>query len=273
VLTAEGVVARLRGAGAHPLLVPATALALRSSTVHGSARFVLRELLRRRSTGEYRLRRNGLTTLIRHVTPDVVTLGEVFHRPDYELPDEVKRMLGCPRRSLRVLDLGANIGLFSLFVLGERPEARIEAFEADPDNAAVLRRVIELNGLSDRWQAIEAAAGAENGEVRFETGRYALSRIGTDAGALVPMVDVLPRVAAADLVKLDIEGGEWAILGDPRFKSSPPPAVVLEYHPHLAPPGRSPRDAVESRLRDCGYALQAIFHHPDGHGMLWGWRS
>lgn len=272
-MSARAAVDRLRRIGAQAWLEPATALVLRASTVRGSAGFVAREVLRRRQARAYELRRNGFTAVIRHATPDVVTLGEVFHRPDYAIPAQVARLLGPVERPLRVLDLGANIGLFGLFVLGERPQATVHAFEPDAANAAVLRWTIELNRLSGRWLAVEAAAGAYAGEVAFDGGRYALSRIGGKGDTRVEMVDVLPAVAEADLLKMDIEGGEWAIVGDPRFQAAPPRSVVLEYHPHMAPEGTSPRVAMESRLRECGYELQPIFHRADGHGMLWGWRS
>jgi FkbM family methyltransferase len=267
------LVERLRRIGAHPWLEPAVALVLRGLTVRQALRFVLREALRRPGRRAYRLRRNGLTVLIRHRTPDVVTLGEVFHRPDYAFPPEVDALLGPRGRELAVVDLGANIGLFGLWVLGERPAARILAFEPDPANAAVLRAVVDRNGFTGRWEVEEAAAGASDGVVPFEPGLFSLSRVAEGGAGRVPMVDVLPRLPGTDLVKMDIEGGEWAILSDPRFPSAAPSAMVLEYHPHLAPPGEAPRTAIERRLRDCGYRLHEIVHRPDGHGMLWACRT
>lgn len=47
-----------------------------------------------------------------------------------------------------VIDVGANIGLFSLFVKLQRPEASILAFEPVPETAAVFRRNAELHRLS-----------------------------------------------------------------------------------------------------------------------------
>ena len=260
----------VRAIGAHPLLERHVALVLRAGTVHGTGRFIARELTRRTTTCDYRLRRNGLRASIRHGTGDVVTLGEVFHRPDYAFPPEVERALGSG--ALEVLDLGANIGLFSLWIVGERPRSRVEAYEPDPENAAVLRRVVERNGLSDRVRVVEAAAGSTDGEVSFEPGQVALSHVGEGGSARVAMRDVLARVAAADLVKMDIEGGEWAILLDDRFGQGGPRAVVLEYHPYMAPAGLAPRERVEERLAACGYRLSPIWHRPDGYGMLWAWR-
>jgi FkbM family methyltransferase len=267
------VVDGLRRIGALPFLEPAVALVLRGLTVRESLRFVWREALRRPGTMAYSLRSSGMTVMIRHRTPDVVTLGEVFHRPDYAFPPEVDALLGPRNRELRVLDLGANIGLFGLWVQGERPYAKVTAFEPDAANAAMVRSVVARNQLAGRWEVLEAAAGSEDGSVPFETGRFALSRVASTGDTRVRMIDVLPRLAATDLLKLDIEGGEWAIVGDPRFASVATPALVIEYHPHLAPPGLEPRAAMESRLHGCGYVVREILHHADGHGMLWAWRT
>ena len=46
-----------------------------------------------------------------------------------------------------------------------------------------------------------------------------------------PRVDVFPYLAAADLVKIDIEGSEWEILADARFAGIAARVLVLEYHP------------------------------------------
>lgn len=270
-MSLDGVVDRVRRIGAHPALEPGVALVLRARTVHGTLGFVLREATGRGGTRAYRLRRGGMTALIRHGTPDPITLGEIFYSRYYELPPAVERVLGPRDRDCSVLDLGANIGLFGVWLLGERPNARIEAFEPDPANLEVLRQLVALHGRGDRWLVVPAAAAPFDGEIRFRTGDFTCSQIDATADTSVAAVDVMERIAAVDLLKMDIEGGEWAILGDPRFAASPPPAVVLEYHPDGAPEGASPRAAVESLLRDCGYTLAPIFHAPSGVGMLWAW--
>jgi FkbM family methyltransferase len=264
--------ARARAAGAHPRLEPAVALALRARTVRRSWRFALRELLRRRGTVRYRLRGSDLDVLVRHVSADVVTLGEIFHRPDYAPPDAVRAALGPPDRALRVVDLGANIGLFGAYLHGLWPRAEIVAVEADPDNARLLRAMVAANGLG--WRVVEAVAAARDGEVAFLTGADTLSRLADpgEAGATtLAALDVLPLAAGADLLKLDIEGGEWEVLGDERFGREGPRAVVLEYHPRLAP-GPNPHAALERRLRELGYAVHVVWRREDGHGLAWGWR-
>ena len=69
------------------------------------------------------------------------------------------------------------------------------------------------------------------------------------------MVDVMAQIADADLVKIDIEGGEWMLLEDPRFADSPPGALVFEYHPRFCPSG-DPRERAESLLAAAGLSAQ-----------------
>jgi FkbM family methyltransferase len=209
---------------------------------------------------------------VRHGTPDVITLGEVFHRPDYDPPVEVlARLPEAPR----ILDLGANAGYFGAYAFGRWPAASVEAFEADPANAAVLERCMTLNGLGERWRVHRAAAGAHDGSLAFVAGEFATSHAaaaGEPGSIEVPLVDVVPLLAGVDLLKMDIEGGEWAILLDDRLAEVRPPAMVFEYHPHLAPDG-DPARAVAARMSQLGYATHSVFARPDGHGLVWAWRG
>jgi FkbM family methyltransferase len=258
----------------HPLLLPATALLLRAWTVRGSGRFVARELLRRRGPATYALRGASTSVVVRHGTGDVATLGEVFHDRLYEPPASVVALLG-PDGPARVLDVGANVGMFGAWAADRWPRTRITGYEPDPVNAAAHAATIAANGLGDRWRLVQAAAADHAGEMLFVPGLDADSHQATagDPGAItVPAHDVLGEVTAADLVKLDAEGGEWAILGDERFRRSPPPALVLEYHSHLAP-GPDARAAAGTLLAAAGYTTVPIFHSPKGHGMLWAWRG
>jgi hypothetical protein len=86
------------------------------------------------------------------------------------------------------------------------------------------------------------------------------------------MIDALERLDGVDLLKMDIEGGEWAILEDPRFAAAAPAVTVLEYHPYLCS-HTDPRAAVEAVFAGAGQRTQTIFARDDGHGMLWAWRS
>lgn len=229
-------------------------------------RFCLRQVTRRHGTRSYRLRGSDVRILVRHSTGDLITLEEVLADRQYEPPPQLAALTG----GQRVADLGANIGLFSAWWLARHPDARIVAFEPDPDNAAVLEQCMHANG--DRAEVVRAAAAAHDGELRFQAGELAASRQVDEGGIAVKAVDVFPHLERADFVKLDIEGGEWELLADPRFASLPASALVVEYHPHLCP-APDPRAHAEVLLTGAGWKLQHMqFEMPPGHGVIWAWR-
>ncbi len=246
---------------------------IQSSTVHGSARFVYRELSASGRLARYRLRQSGRNVFIRHNTADPLVLDEIFYTGHYRLPDHVARLLDGLGRPPNVLDLGANIGLFGVWVLDRFPGVQITAFEPDPTNAAVARKCIDANRDGDGWRLIEAAAMNRDGHVAFLSGVFSRSRIEPGEGTIeVKAVDVFPFFENVDLAKVDIEGGEWAILGDPRFRQLDVPAIVLEYHPDQAP-GPDPRAAALEAVRGAGYEAEVVDEFGPGQGMLWAWRT
>ncbi len=244
------------------------ATVLRATTVRESVRFAARELSGRTGAYRYRLRGSGFVAVIRHGTPDVATLDEVFYQRQYERPPTVEA--GLPAAP-RIVDLGANIGLFTLLAAAAWPSAELTAVEADSENAAILRRVRELNGL--RWQVVEAVAATAAGTTQFASGRFSLSRVEEGPGAeRVPSVDAFEYLAGADFAKIDIEGSEWELLASPRLANEGPCALVLEFHPHLAPSGDPEADAVHL-LRQAGYETSKVRATALGHGVVWAWRQ
>jgi FkbM family methyltransferase len=239
---------------------------LRATLVRERARFVRNELQRSPVTATYRLRSSGVAVTIRHRTGDVMVLDEIFSQREYELPEGI-----ALAEDLDAVDLGANIGLFGAWLLGVSPGARIVGYEPDPGNAAVHRATIAANGLEDRWRLVEAFAGTSAGTTRFTAGLYAVSHEGE--GIEVAVVDALPDLLDADFVKIDIEGAEWPILADPRFKELRADVVVLEYHTQGAPgpdPARAAEDALSAAGFECVHAARKPAY---GAGIVWGRRQ
>jgi FkbM family methyltransferase len=240
---------------------------LRAALMRERVRFVRNELRPRAVTATYRLRESGVAVTIRHHTGDVMVLDEIFSQREYEPPPGV--VLDVPE-DVSAVDLGANVGLFGAWLLGRWPQARILAYEADPGNASVHRRAIEANGLDDRWRLVEAFAGTAAGTTSFTAGMHATSHAGE--GIAVPVVDVLPELAAADFVKIDVEGAEWPILSDPRFRKVEARLVVLEYHAEGCREA-DPAAAAERSLAAAGYRVVHAARKPAfGAGIVWGVR-
>jgi FkbM family methyltransferase len=258
--------------------------ALRQSVlVEESARYALAASVGASGVRRYHLRHSGDPVLLRHPT-DSWTFEEIFRARAYAPPRDVECALDALPRRLRVIDLGANVGLFTRFVLDRWPSAKVLAVEPDPVNAKILRRHLSLAG-DETVDVREAAAGPAAGSVAFESSADARSRIVPDArrgrGAAtidVPAVDVLPALSGADLAKLDIEGAEWPILADPRLAEGGPRVLVVEYHADGCPSG-DPRAHAESLLLWAGYRIVppprpfADEEFPERQGMLWAMRD
>jgi FkbM family methyltransferase len=243
-------------------------------------RFVANEITGRHGTRRYVLRDNGVAVHVRHHPSDIGIVEEVFIDRVYEPPARVTRSLDSLGRPLRILDLGANIGLFAVFALARWPQASVVAFEPDPQNLEVLNLTIGEADTDSRWRLEEAAATNFAGEVSFAVGRYAESAIvdklpspGSNVRR-VRAVDAFDSLGEADLAKLDIEGGEWAILGDPRLAQIPTRVLVLEYHPQRSP-GPDPCGAAREALLSAGYRTLDVplKGAREGQGMMWAWRE
>jgi FkbM family methyltransferase len=268
------------GAGLKNGLKRGIATLLLAGRVRPSARFAVRQLRGVEGTHGYSVRGTGRRILIRHRSDDPYVLAECFGRlARYEPPIQVAELL-ARRPPKSVLDLGANIGLFGLLALDRYPGARVTGVEADPANAELHERMIGANELRDRWRVEPAFASTEDGRARFASGRSSRSRAAGagEESVGVAAVDVLPLMAEADLVKIDIEGAEWKLLADPRLPSLTATAIVLEYHRHDCPPG-DPGEAACRALERAGYTTLAAPRDPvptdgfEGLGMLWAWRE
>lgn len=101
-------------------------------------RFLWREgIVRRYATRQYRLRATDQVVTLRHRSSDLSCFDEVFVKGIYDMP-EPWSLIDRSVRPLRVVDLGANVGLFGLKFLAHHADAEIVAFEPDPADAAVL---------------------------------------------------------------------------------------------------------------------------------------
>ena len=214
-------------------------------------RFALAGILELDGIHPYRLRGSGMRVWIRHPV-DSWTFGDIFVKRVYELPEEV---LGALPPDPVLLDLGANVGLFGVFALGRLPSARIVGYEPDPANSRVLELTLARELQEGRYRLVRTAVGTSDGIARFALGLGDHSHQ-SDDGVPVPIQDVLPMMQTADLVKLDIEGGEWPMLSDARLRERGPRAIVLEYHSDGCP-GEDPGATAQALLSSAGYRIVA----------------
>lgn len=142
-----------------------------------------------------------------------------------------------------VFDVGANVGLFSIYAV-VRGAAQVYCFEPNPEIFVLLERNIRNNGLQDRISAFNIALGGKNGLVDLfvaNTGQiYAegsasttpnyVAQLGKNVGSnfttyqvsCSKLDDILEqlKLPMVDFMKMDCEGAEYEIINST-------PAVTL----------------------------------------------
>lgn len=209
---------------------------------------------------------------LRHRTRDVGIFDEIFVWHTYEPPPMIAAVLN-ERPPRRVLDLGGNVGLFGAYALARWPSATITSVEPDAANLPVLERCVAANATS-QWTVIAACAASQRGTVPFSGGKFADSTIALDGEAVtaqVAAVDAFGLLSNADFVKIDIEGGEWDLILDSRFKDARPDVIVMEWHERGCPTDDAFTTASDA-LRRAGYHVAGEAPLGDNYGMLWGWK-
>ena len=179
-----------------------------------------------------------------------------------------------PERVKLIVDLGANVGMSCLWWLSNYWRARVLAFEPHPEHARQAQSNIVRNGFAGRFELHEAAVG---GSVR----RAVLSNAGSSSslnepgrdGFEVEVVDLFTvlRSQHVDILKIDIEGSEEALLGDPRFRGLSVGALVMEWHAR-SNDRESGREWSIRRLQELGYRTY-VTQDLDRHGIIWGYRD
>lgn len=180
--------------------------------------------------------------------------------------DEVLPLLeGIVPSDATIVDVGANIGVYTIALASLAPAGRVHAFEPNPETVQYLRDNVRANEL-DNVTVHEAAVSASAGTVRFKPNPSFLAGSTTMDGAAeileetfgagafdVPATTLDDLVEAAglerlDLVKIDTEGHELDVLAGAmqtldRFR----PVVILEFSTFALTVHRAtlPADALE----------------------------
>ncbi|MFY9345055.1 MAG: FkbM family methyltransferase [Planctomycetota bacterium] len=241
---------------------PACAVAERRSAWQSLKYFALRQILRRRLLTA-RIEPIGLS--VRAYTKDVMG-RHLYKRGVHELllSNFVLQHLVL-RDDAVVLDIGANLGWYSLLLSRRCPRARIHAFEPEPRNLALLRDNLAQNGIAN--VTVHPVAVAErSGSMQLfpypdkNMGRHSLVPMDGLRPIDVPVVSIddflrAQRIApaAVDFVKIDVEGYELPALQGARSLLAAAPVILAEFAPKYIRRAGSDPAALLQWLQDAGF--------------------
>lgn len=147
---------------------------------------------------------------------------EILNFESYEA-DEVKIIDALAEGAENILDIGANIGWFSLHFAKHVPEAKVHAFEPIPKSFKFLIDNVSLNNLGSRVICYNYALSSENGSADFfvapENGTNASLRnvASNDSaekvkGLMLTLDDWCSNHSVRpDFIKCDVEGAELLV--------------------------------------------------------------
>ena len=179
-------------------------------------------------------------------------------------------LLSAARPDLIFADVGANFGYFTC-LLGSRIGAggggRVISIEPNPACAALLRRNVEINWSMCPIDLLECAVGDKSGRLKlYVPDNHSANGYLGDADNLDwthfpavevdvrPLDDIVPPELRLDVMKVDVEGHEYAVFAGARriLARSPGLAIVMEWSPgQMIRAGYSP-EATRSQIRECG---------------------
>ncbi|HUJ13502.1 MAG TPA: FkbM family methyltransferase [Thermoanaerobaculia bacterium] len=189
----------------------------------------------------------------------------VPERPDHVWePQTTRLLLHLAARATDVIVGGAYFGDHAIPLADAlRPRGACHAFEVDPEQAAMLQRNADLNGLDNvrvhplgLWSDTTARLQLVGSDAMAGT-------VAAAEGIAATTIDAYAAAAGIDhvgLIMLDLEGGELPVLrGAERVLRQDQPHVVFEIHrAYVDWTGGLAATAVAQFLRSFGYTLFAL---------------
>jgi len=164
-----------------------------------------------------------------------------------------------------VIDVGANVGLFTLkAALETGPEGKVVAIEPEPTNIKLLRRNVERNAL-ENVVIVNEAAWNKRGKapLYLASFRGGHSLVRHSSSQIQVSVDTLDHIAGElglrhiDFVKIDTEGAELEILkgAEDILNSDGIKLSIAAYH--MLPDGSPEFPHIIDYLRTRGFQIHA----------------
>ena len=207
-----------------------------------------------------------------------IVYNEIFVDGEYDPAIQLALDRHATNGPLQVIDLGANVGFFTLRAFDRVRAAgltdaacHVTLVEADPAIVPVLdRRVRCDNAVATQVRLVHGAVGADAGMSTFYRSRVSpgdgsLLPAANAVAVSVPVIDldqVLADTPALDLVKCDIEGAELSLLEKRPGWLQKTAIIVIEIHS-----ARSPVERCRAALAAAGLTHETVLRSRNGYEL------
>lgn len=171
-----------------------------------------------------------------------------------------------------VVDIGGHIGYYSvLFSKLVLPRGKVFAFEPEPHNFELLSKNIKINNINN-CEIINKAVSSANGTIKLYLDADNLgahSAVDTGHSKKIINVDTVTlddyfenKKVKVDLIKMDIEGYEYAVLEGAKniLEKNKDIVVIMEFCPLLINKTNHTPESIIENMKSYGFHIQVIDH-------------
>lgn len=185
-------------------------------------------------------------------------------------PDETRLFKRVIKKGMIVVDLGANVGWYTLIaakLVGKN--GKVYSFEPDPDNCALLRKNVQINGYEnviveqkavlDHGGIIKLFLNADNlGDHRIYDCHDREKWTFTEGIVLDDYFG--DNHKKIDVIKMDVQGAEMAVLVgmDKIIRANDKLKMFIEFSPFLIRRSGFSPEAFLNRIAKYGFKIQII---------------
>jgi len=174
---------------------------------------------------------------LRDRTTDLPTYEQVFLRLDYDFKVE-----GQPKT---IVDVGANIGLTSIYFANKYPNSNVLAIEPESSNYQILsmnlapyENITTLNvalwGKNEDINLVDPGLGKWGFRTRSsDTNGEKNDVCHTVPGMTVDRIMEIKSLEKIDILKIDIEGAELEVFSDPSSWIEKVDVLIIELHEEM----------------------------------------
>ncbi len=171
--------------------------------------------------------------------------SEEFHHVKREVWTEHCYYTEIENPAPTIIDVGAHIGLATLYFAKHFPTAKIISFEPNPITFKILEENVWQNRLEDRVTCLQKAVSTQAGKQHFWSNpkptdwqlNASLSPTTWTSQPLPNSVEVETLTLSSlldqpiDLLKIDVEGNELQLIQEAQDKLINVKQIFIEFHP------------------------------------------